>query len=346
MYESFYQLTKNPFRLNSDPDFFYTSAVHSRALDYLLYGAAQGEGFIVITGIPGLGKTMLLKTLCKELVDQKIIVGKLLTPQVASNDLMRLVAASFGLSHRGLTKAALLNVLENYFLSKVRKDKRILLIVDEAHHLSVQSIEELRLLMNLEDQGRQLFQCFLLGQEQLRKTLQLPVLEQAKQRVIAAYNLRPMDGAETRQYIEYRLRKAEWLGNPQFEDQAFEEIHKFSNGIPRRINLVCNRVLVYGYLEELDVIDANVIEIVVKELNEELSEGIVDDEPVSNTPQNNVINFDRPMETRIKRLESKVDMLKERLQKERRLLRKVMSNLEITSTNINGLNKSKQQSDD
>ncbi len=346
MYESFYQLTKNPFRLNSDPDFFYTSSVHSRALDYLLYGAAQGEGFIVITGIPGLGKTMLLQTLCKELRDQQIVVGKLLTPQVASNDLMRLVAASFGLSHRGLTKAALLNVLENYFLSKVRNGKRVLLIVDEAHHLSAQSIEELRLLMNLEDQGRQLFQCFLLGQEQLRKTLQLPVLEQAKQRIIAAYNLRTMDGAETRQYVEYRLRKAGWLGNPNFVDQAFEGIHKFSNGIPRKINLVCNRALVYGYLEELDVIDGDVIEIVVKELNEEFSEEFDDHEAVSNTPQNNVINFDRPIETRVKRLESKVDMLKERLQKERRLLRKVMSKFELKSSAINSMNQSKQQSDD
>ena len=342
MYESFYQLTKNPFRLNSDPDFFFTSAIHRRALDYLLYGVAQGEGFIVITGIPGLGKTMLLKTLCEELRDQNIVVGKLLTTQVASNDVMRLVAASFGLSHRGLNKATLLNVLENYFLSKVRQGKRVLLIVDEAHHLSPESIEELRLLMNLEDQGRQLFQCFLLGQELLRKTLQLPVLEQAKQRVIAAYNLQTMDAAETRQYIEYRLTKAGWLGNPKFEDQAFEEIHTFSNGIPRKINLVCNRVLVYGYLEELDIVDAGVIEVVVKELDEEL----VDNEPVLNMPHTNVINFNRNIETRIKRLESKVTILKELVQKERRLLRKVISILDLKPTNSKRLNKSNQQFDE
>ena len=345
MYESFYQFNKNPFRLNSDPDFFFTSTVHSRALDYLRYGATQGEGFIVITGTPGLGKTMLLKILCEELEqtnDQKIVVGQLLTTQVAGNDLLRLVAASFGLSHRGLTKAALLNVLENYFLSKVRSGKRVLLIVDEAHHLSAQSIEELRLLMNLEDQGRQLFQCFLLGQQQLRKTLQLAVLEQAKQRVIAAYNLEPMDASDTRQYIEYRLKKVGWMGNPQFEDQAFDEIHKFSKGIPRKINMVCNRALVYGYLEELAILDASVIEMVVKELDEEFEE----DGSITNTPQSNVINFDRTTETRLIRLESRVDMLKDRLIKEGRLLRKVMLNLEQNSTNPDELDNANQQSDD
>ncbi len=346
MYESFYQLTKNPFRLNSDPEFFFTSTVHSRALDYLHYGAAQAEGFIVITGTPGLGKTMLLKILCEELEqldNQKTIVGQLLTTQVARDDVLRLVAASFGLSHRGLTKAALLNVLEKYFLSKVRGGKRVLLIVDEAHHLSAQSIEELRLLMNLEDQGRQLFQCFLLGQEQLRRTLQLPVLEQAKQRVIAAYNLQPLDTSDTRQYIEYRLRKAGWIGNPQFKDQAFDEIYKFSKGIPRKINLVCNRALVYGYLEELNIIDGDVINMVVKELDEELEE---EAESVPNVPQNNVINFDRAIETRLKRLESKVEMLKERLHKEKRILRKVLLNMDVKSKNSNDLNNSTQHSDD
>ncbi|HFD13207.1 MAG TPA: AAA family ATPase, partial [Crenotrichaceae bacterium] len=148
-------------------------------MDYLRYGVSQAEGFIVITGLPGLGKTMLVKALCEELYDQDIVVAQLVTTQVAKNDIIRLVAAGFGLSHRGLTKAALLNVLENYFISKIRKGKRVLLVVDEAHHLSAQSIEELRLLMNLEDQGRQLFQCFLLGQEQLKTTLQQSELEQA-----------------------------------------------------------------------------------------------------------------------------------------------------------------------
>ncbi len=346
MYESFYQFNQNPFRLNSDPDFFFTSTVHSRALDYLHYGAAQGEGFIVITGTPGLGKTMLLKILCEELEqlnDQATVVGQLLTTQVARDDLLRLVAASFGLSHQGLTKAALLNVLENYFLSKVRGGKRVLLIVDEAHHLSAQSIEELRLLMNLEDQGRQLFQCFLLGQPQLSKTLRLSVLEQAKQRVIAAYNLQPMNASDTRQYIEYRLKKAGWIGNPQFDDQAFEGIHKFSKGIPRKINLVCNRALVYGYLEELGILDAKVIGMVVKELDEEFE----DDESDSDVPQNNVINFDRTIEIRLKRMESKVEMLKDRLLKERRLLRKVIANLGLINPNNSvDLNNSHQQSDE
>ncbi len=331
MYESFYQFTQNPFRLNSDPDFFFTSSIHSKALDYLRYGVSQAEGFIVITGPPGLGKTMLVKALCEELHDQMIVVGHLQTTQVSRNDIIRLVAGGFGLSHNGLTKAALLNVLENYFIAKVRKGKRVLLVVDEAHHLSAQSIEELRLLMNLEDQGRQLFQCFLLGQEQLNSTLQVPELEQAKQRVIAAYNLQPLDASETHQYIEYRLTKAGWAGNPQFTEQAFDKIFQFSNGVPRKINLVCNRALASGYIDELETIDENVISIVVKELDEELeNEG-----RGSKAQKSNVINFDRTIETRLRRLESKVDMLKDRLRKERRLLRKaLLLNLEAKSDDL------------
>jgi type II secretory pathway predicted ATPase ExeA len=303
-------------------------------MDYLRYGISQAEGFIVITGPPGLGKTMLVKALCEELYDQKIVIGQLQTTQVARNDILRLVMSGFGLSHQGLTKAALLNVLENYFLSKVRRGKRVLLVVDEAHHLSAQSIEELRLLMNLEDQGRQLVQCFLLGQEQLKHTLQQPELEQAKQRVIAAYNLHPLDLDETRQYIEYRLSKAGWTGNPGFDDETFEKIHQYSNGIPRKINLLCNRALAYGYLEELDHISIDVIDVVVKELQEEeLTNGDV----VSGS---NVISIDQShgdqsVEYRLQRLEAKVDMLKERLRKERRLLRKaLLLNLEVRSDTL------------
>ena len=344
MYESFYQLAKNPFRLNSDPDFFFTSSVHSRALDYLRYGVSQAEGFIVITGPPGLGKTMLVKTLCEELHDQEIVVSHLVTTQVARNDIIRLVAAGFGLSHHGLTKAALLNVLENYFVTKVRRGKRVLLVVDEAHHLSAQSIEELRLLMNLEDQGRQLFQCFLLGQEQLKSTLQIKELEQARQRVIAAYHLEPMQANETRQYIEYRLTKAGWAGNPEFQEQTFTKIFQYSKGVPRKINLICNRALAYGYLDELRVIDDKVIDIVMKELDEDL----MTHEPAINTNRSNVINFDRTLEARVKRLESKVDILKGRLRKERRLLRKaLLLNVETKSENVNNdVNQSNQEHDD
>jgi putative secretion ATPase (PEP-CTERM system associated) len=331
VYESFYKLNQNPFRLNADPDFFFTSAVHSRAMDYLRYGVKQGEGFIVITGAPGLGKTMLVKALCEELRDQKIIVGQLLTTQLGADDIIRIVAGTFGLAHQGLTKAALLNVLERYFLSKVRRGKRILLVVDEAHHLSVQAIEELRLLMNFEDQGRPLFQCFLLGQEPLKSTLQLPELEQARQRVMAAHHLRALDLDETQQYIEHRLSQAGWSGNPSFDDDAFSKIHEFSNGIPRRINLVCNRTLAYGFLEELDILNGAAVEFVLTELREEA----IGEAPQVRQVENNVINFDRGIDARIKRLELKVDAMKESMRKERRLLRKaLLLNLDVKTDEL------------
>ena len=313
-------------------------------MDYLRYGVSQAEGFIVITGLPGLGKTMLVKALCEELYDQDIVVAQLVTTQVAKNDIIRLVAAGFGLSHRGLTKAALLNVLENYFISKIRKGKRVLLVVDEAHHLSAQSIEELRLLMNLEDQGRQLFQCFLLGQEQLKTTLQQSELEQARQRIIAAYNLQPMDASETRQYIEHRLTKAGWSGNPEFQQQAYEKIFNYSKGVPRKINLICNRALAYGYLDELESIDGAVINLVAKELDAES----IADTSGKKPPQSNVINFDRSIETRVRRLESKVDMLNQRLKKEKQLLRKViLLNQDVKSESLkHDLKHSNLDSDD
>ena len=168
MYESYYKLNARPFQLSPDPRFFYGSTNHKRAMSYLRYGLTQGEGFIVITGEIGTGKTMLVKTLIEELAKEDVVVAQLVTTQLQEDDTLRMVAASFGLSCEGLDKATILSNLETFMMSSTRKGKRLLLLVDEAQNLPQRSLEELRLLSNFQLGKKVLLQSFLLGQPEFR----------------------------------------------------------------------------------------------------------------------------------------------------------------------------------
>jgi putative secretion ATPase (PEP-CTERM system associated) len=271
MYEPFYKLTTRPFQLSPDPRFFYGSPGHKRAMSYLRYGLTQGEGFIVITGDIGTGKTMLVNTLFDDLSKENVVAAQLVTTQLEAEDTLRMVAASFGLAHEGLDKATILKNLETFMTSRMRQGKRVLLLVDEAQNLPPRSLEELRMLSNFQLGGRVLFQSFLLGQAEFRNTLQAKGLEQLRQRVIAAYHLEPLDEEQTRGYIEHRLRTAGWHDDPKFSESAYAAIYKHSGGIPRRINTVCDRLLLFGALEELHEFDAARIKTVVEELKHETS---------------------------------------------------------------------------
>jgi len=271
MYKSFYNLTTQPFQLSPDPKFFYGSPSHKRAMSYLRYGLTQGEGFIVITGDIGTGKTMLVNTLFNDLSKENVVAAQLVTTQLEAEDTLRMVAASFGLAHEGLDKATILKNLETFMTSRMRQGKRVLLLVDEAQNLPPRSLEELRMLSNFQLGGRVLFQSFLLGQVEFRNTIQAKGLEQLRQRVIAAYHLEPLDQEQTRGYIEHRLRTAGWDGDPKFTDAAYADIYKYSGGIPRRINTLCERLLLFGALEEIHEFDADKINTVVQELKNETS---------------------------------------------------------------------------
>lgn len=271
MYESFYKLTKQPFQLSPDPRFFYGSPSHKRAMSYLRYGLTQGEGFIVITGDIGTGKTMLVNTLFNDLPKENVVAAQLVTTQLKEDDTLRMVAASFGLPHEGLEKATILKNLEMFMTTRMRQGKRMLLLVDEVQNLPVRSLEELRMLSNFQLGGRVLFQSFLLGQAEFRKTIQAKGLEQLRQRVIAAYHLEALDEEQTRGYIEHRLSAADWKNDPKFTDAAFSAIHKYSGGIPRRINSLCDRLLLYGVLENIHEFDGDKIDIVFQELKRETS---------------------------------------------------------------------------
>ncbi|ABA58477.1 ATPase [Nitrosococcus oceani ATCC 19707] len=271
MYQNFYALTGKPFQLSSDPRFFYGSTVHKRALSYLRYGLMQGEGFIVITGPIGTGKTMLARTLVSELTDNNTVAAQVVTTQLEANDTLRIVAASYGLPHEGVTKAALLKTIECFLLERAQEGKQVLLLVDEAQNLPPESIEELRMLSNFQVGERALLQCFLLGQEEFRRTLALENMEQLRQRIIAAYHLNTLDRDETQGYIEHRLKLVGWNADPAIADEAYDAIHEHTGGLPRRINSLCDRLLLYSYVEESHTIDEQAVNTVASEIAEESS---------------------------------------------------------------------------
>lgn len=333
MYDTFYNLKKKPFQLNPDPEFFFNSAVHRRALAYLRYGLAQGEGFVVVTGMPGTGKTMLVKELFETLCNENIAAGLMVTSQVGAEDTLRIIAATFGLSYDGDAKAILLKNLENFFKLKAQEGKRVLLVVDEAQNLPPQSLEELRMLLNFELDGRPIFQVFMLGQDELRATLQGDKMEQVRQRVMATYHLRPLELDETRDYIQHRLTTAGWNHNPRFSDQAFEEIHSYARGIPRLINTLCDRLMLYGYLEELHELTMEAVQLVINEIEQDSAK----EAPVVHAESSNGATgrlegiltepppiVDGSLESRLAQLESAVSSLRKTVYKERALLRKAI----------------------
>lgn len=279
MYEQFYGLQAKPFRLSPDPHFFFTSATHKSALAYLRYGLYQGEGFIIITGAAGTGKTTLMRTLLGELPRREMVIGEVMTTQLQADDLLRSVAASFDLDARG-AKSELIGRLHKFFVARRRAGQRVLLVVDEAHNLPQSSCEELRMLSNFQQGAHTLLQCILLGQPPLRDTLARANMEQFQQRVIAAHHLHSLDAQETRAYILHRLRLSGWCGDPSFGADALARIYRYSSGIPRRINMLCDRLMLYGSLEALHHLDARAITQVYGEWAAETGQGIGHEPPI------------------------------------------------------------------
>ncbi|KAI5916645.1 XrtA/PEP-CTERM system-associated ATPase [Thauera sp. 2A1] len=271
MYESFFKLRGKPFQLNPDPAFFYGSRGHRRAMAYLEYGLHQSEGFIVITGEIGAGKTTIVRSLLEHLDPDKVVAANLVSTQVDSKDILRMVAAAFGLPNRTLDKAGLLLALETFLVSITAAGKRALLIVDEAQNLGADAVEELRMLSNFQLEDHALLQSFLVGQPEFRDMMQGAEMQQLRQRVIASYHLGPLDAEETRAYIEHRLSHVGWEGDPIFSPAAFTTVYGHSGGIPRRINTLCDRLMLAAFLAERHSIDEDDVRAVIEELNEEFA---------------------------------------------------------------------------
>ena len=228
---------------------------------------AQGEGFIVITGDVGAGKTTLVGHLMNTIDPSRLTAVKLVSTQVEGDDLLRLVAEQFGIAWEGESKAELLRSMEQYLREQARAGRRTLLIVDEGQNLAISALEELRMLSNFQLGGHSLLQIFLLGQPEFRQTLfHSPALEQLRQRVIATHHLDPMEPEEVEPYILHRLGKVGWTGNPSFSPDAFEEIFDYSEGVPRKLNVLVSRLLLYGAVEQMNRITAQNVRSVVAEI--------------------------------------------------------------------------------
>lgn len=279
MYQEFYKFTGKPFQLTPDVRFLFPSTGHKRALSYLLYGLEQREGFVVVTGDVGTGKTLLIQALYKELAGRHMLTANIASANLDAPDIVPAVAAAFGQSLEGRSKVSLLEELKRDLLLSCQQGEGALLIVDEAQTLTAAALEELRVLSNLEVAGRALVQIFLVGQTELRATVQGRGMEQLKQRVIAWYKLEPLSAEETRNYIIYRLRAVGWRNAPGLAPDVFQLVHQWTAGVPRRINMLMDRVLLYGYLEELHFIDRSSIQAVIDEMNEEIGAPAAQPEP-------------------------------------------------------------------
>ncbi|MCG8014949.1 MAG: XrtA-associated ATPase [Candidatus Thiodiazotropha sp. 'RUGA'] len=346
MYDDFYKLEGKPFQLTPDHKFFFNSKGHNRAMAYLRYGLEQGEGFIVITGGIGTGKTTLVRNLFDELSSMNVMAAQLVTTQVDPEDMLRMVCASFGLAHEGLNKATLLHNLEAIARARHAEGKQMLLVVDEAQNLPARSVEELRMLSNFQVNNRALVQTFLLGQEEFKRTLQSPGMEQVRQRIIASYHLDPLSVEETEKYILHRLQLVGWQQDPTFSDGVFKMIFEFTGGVPRRINAMCDRLMLFGCLEEMHELNKDAVLSVIEELEQEVSF----DPPVDEKQQGPQLASVSPLHPgaagnnqavapqqaaqpmadaeeliyRIQDLEKEISTLKKTLRNEQKLLRKAI----------------------
>ena len=267
MYNDHYGLTGRPFQLTPDPRFYFESATHRKAMAYLGYGLAQGEGFIVVTGEIGAGKTTLVGHLMATIDPNRVNAIKIVSTQVEGDDMLRMVAATLGLPTEHVEKAQLLDRIERFVNERARGGQRTLLIVDEAQNLPISSLEELRMLSNYQSGGQSMLQIFLLGQPEFRDRLAASdQLEQLRQRVIATHHLTAMAVDEIGPYILHRMKLVGWVGTPVFSDDAFALLYHHSGGIPRKLNNLMTRVLLMGSLDNATVIDAALVMAVIADL--------------------------------------------------------------------------------
>lgn len=267
MYTAFYGLREKPFALSPDPRFLFLAESHREALAHLLYGIEQGEGFIAVTGEVGTGKT----TLCRTLLDRlgsETSVAFLFNPSRSATELLQSIATEYGLDVTGRTRREIGQLLNEFLLEQKRQKRQVLLIIDEAQNLSSGTLEQVRLLSNLETASEKLIQILLLGQPELDVKLDSRGLRQLRQRISVRWSLHPMTREETGEYVAHRLRVAAGGERPIFTKRAGREIHRRTGGIPRLVNVLCDRALLLGYGEQVREIDAKLVRQAAKEVHD------------------------------------------------------------------------------
>ncbi|GEM_PF-2689249 len=277
MIEAYFGLNKAPFRLGSDEEFYFDSAMHARAMAYLKYGLQQGEGIVVLTGDAGVGKTTLVEHFIAEL-ENDIVASRLLGTKFEPGEILPQVMSVFGAEQRGSTFAAQMKALEAYLAGQIASGKQVILVIDEAQNLPNHSLEEIRLLTTLSQAGRSLLQIFLVGQPELRTRLAKSDMKQLSQRIVVSWTLKALDADEAADYIDYRLLMAGWGEEESlFTEGAMQTIYRHTGGVPRLINRICARVLIGAALVEAEFIDETLVKQVIMEMAEEgLAEADID----------------------------------------------------------------------
>lgn len=270
MFDEFYKLTASPFQLTPDPKFWFESATHRKAMAYLGYGLTQGEGFVVITGEIGAGKTTLTHHLMEQVDPTRILPIRLVSTQLDGTGIVTAVAAALGLPTQGQGKAGLLAAIEAFVTDRARSGQKLLIIVDEAQGLTHEALEELRMLSNFQLGNGAIVQLLLVGHPELRDRLASDAsLEQVRQRVIAAHHLTTLEPSEVRSYVEHRLKRAGWSGRPAFTEDVWRLLHAESGGVPRRLNSIMHRVLLAGAVEQCEIVSVDLINAVLADMEQD-----------------------------------------------------------------------------
>jgi len=321
MYTKFYGLQKKPFSLSPDPDYLFMSSKHEKVYIHLRYAIFENKNFVVITGEIGSGKTILINFLLRQ-IKEPFKIAYIRNTLVSPVQFLKFICQEFKISVEGLDKPKILDALREFLLKEYSANRRVILIIDEAQNLSFQTLEEIRLISNIETEKEPLWQIILVGQPELRKKLQHPSLKQFAQRVTVYCHLEPLGKEETFEYIRHRLRIAGARNLDIFTKDAMEVIYQHSKGIPRLINILCDTALVYGFADGLSSIDKNVIENVVEDrkkeglfFEEERKEetSLVEKNRVSSIPEDLKMRLDF-IEKRIDSLETMIKSFSEQLE--------------------------------
>ena len=265
VYKSVYNLEGQPFRLSPDHNFSFGHQSYDDAKSYLKYAITEGEGIVAITGAPGTGKTTLIASLIDELDLDQVHVGIVTNVQLDSSNLLDMVIDAFSLSLDRSDNISAMQGFKLYLRHQCEKGRRVILIVDEAQGLTPELLEELRLFSNFQHKTQLLLQIFLVGQEPLMDIIRSPGMEQLHQRLIAAAQLKPLDFEQTIDYVVHRLCCVGWKNDPSFTDESLELVHKFSAGVPRRINLICHRLFLNAGLKgKHEILGGDALNVIVE----------------------------------------------------------------------------------
>jgi len=321
MYESFYGFKEKPFNLLPDPDYLYMSSGHENIFAHLDYAISENKGFVVITGEVGSGKTTLINYLISKSLSG-FELGLINNTYIAPNLVIKSICREFELNTEGLDRDEMLNQFQDFLIEKYSQSKRVILIFDEAQNLSIKTLEEIRMLSNLEAEKHHLIQIILAGQPELKLRLQDNRLKQFVQRITVYCHLSGLTNSETEQYIKYRLSVAGAKDPDLFDDRAIGTIASYSKGIPRVINMLCDAALVFGYADNKKKIDKAIVDDVIRErssgaifFNETAEESGVSSATAEAMPQGQGVSDERvdALEARIHNLETMLKNLDKRL---------------------------------